>query len=101
MNVLWRTHQHLSLTVALHCVSPVIREGGMSADVIRLSEFRGDDSAVEKIDLVTAIDVAIRDLREVLLFWGSDRARERAQECADMLQDAMDHHRRLTHDPMV
>jgi hypothetical protein len=69
----------------------------MSAEIIRLSDFRVDDASVEEeIDLVTAIDVAIRDMREVLLFWGSDRARERVEECKDMLRQALaQHHGRL------
>jgi hypothetical protein len=36
-------------------------------------------------DIVTAIDVAIRDLREILQYWGTDAARARAQECERML----------------
>jgi hypothetical protein len=68
----------------------------MSAEIIRLNDFRVDDASDEEIDLVTAIDVAIRDLREVLLYWGSDKARERVQECGDMLRQAIDrHHGRL------
>jgi hypothetical protein len=27
------------------------------------------------------VDVAIRDLREILLCWGSETARQRAEEC--------------------
>lgn len=35
--------------------------------------------------MITAIDVAIRDLREILQYWGSEGARARAHECEQML----------------
>lgn len=60
----------------------------MSAEILRLSDYRIDDGADDEIDLVTAVDVAIRDLREILLCWGSDIARERAQECELLLRRA-------------
>ena len=53
----------------------------MSAEIFSLSDYRMDDTADGEIDLVTAVDVAIRDLREILLCWGSEVARQRAQEC--------------------
>lgn len=46
-----------------------------------MSDYRIVDSADGDIDLATAVDVAIRDLREILSCWGSEAARERAQEC--------------------
>lgn len=60
----------------------------MSAEILRLSDYRVDDGAESEIDLVTAVDVAIRDLREILLCWGSDVARQRAEECELMLSRA-------------
>ena len=60
----------------------------MSAEILRLSDYRIDDGADDEIDLVTAVDVAIRDLREILLCWGSDIARQRAQECELLLHRA-------------
>ena len=60
----------------------------MSAEILNLSDYRTDDSADVDIDLVTAVDVAIRDLREILLCWGSDTAQQRAQECELMLSRA-------------
>ena len=57
----------------------------MSAEILRLSDYRIDDVADGEIDLVTAVDVAIRDLREILLCWGSEVARQRAEECELML----------------
>jgi hypothetical protein len=53
----------------------------VSAEIFSLSDYRMDDAADGEIDLVTAVDVAIRDLREILLCWGSEVARQRAQEC--------------------
>lgn len=60
----------------------------MSAEILKFSDYRVDDSADVEVDLVTAVDVAIRDLREILLCWGSDTAQERAQECELMLRRA-------------
>lgn len=60
----------------------------MSAKILCLSDYRVDDGGDGEIDLVTAVDVAIRDLREILLYWGSDVARQRAEECELMLRRA-------------
>jgi hypothetical protein len=60
----------------------------VSAEILQLSDYRMDDGAHVEIDLVTAVDVAIRDLREILLCWGSEMAQERAQECELMLRRA-------------
>jgi hypothetical protein len=60
----------------------------VSAEIVRLSDYRSDDGAECEIDLVTAVDVAIRDLREILLCWGSEAARQRAEECESMLRHA-------------
>jgi hypothetical protein len=60
----------------------------MSAKIISFSDYRIDDGADGEIDLATAVDVAIRDLREILLCWGSEVARQRAEECELMLRRA-------------
>ena len=60
----------------------------MSAEILRLSDYRREDEAGGEIDLATAVDVAIRDLREILLCWGSEIARQRAEECEAMLRCA-------------
>ena len=53
-----------------------------------LSDYRRDDGADGEIGLATAVDVAIRDLREILSCWGSELARQRAEECKSMLRRA-------------
>jgi hypothetical protein len=58
----------------------------VSAEILTLSDYRIDDCANDEIDLVTAVDVAIRDLHEILLCWGSEVARQRAEECELMLR---------------
>jgi len=60
----------------------------VSAKILKFSDYRRDDGADSEIDLVTAVDVAIRDLREILLCWGSEIARQRAQECELTLRRA-------------
>jgi hypothetical protein len=60
----------------------------VSAEILRLSDYRVDDGADCEIDLATAVDVAIRDLQEILLCWGSEKARQRAEECELVLRRA-------------
>jgi hypothetical protein len=60
----------------------------VSADILRLSDYRIDDGIEGEIDLPTAVDVAIRDLREILMCWGSENARQRAEECESTLRRA-------------
>ena len=60
----------------------------MSAKILKLSDYRADDGADGEIDLVTAVDAAIRDLREILLCRDSEVARQRAEECELMLRRA-------------
>ena len=60
----------------------------MSAQIIRLADFRTDPSEDAECDIVTAVDVAIRDLREILTYWGTEGARSRAVECEQMLTRA-------------
>jgi hypothetical protein len=52
----------------------------VSAEIFSLNDYRMDDAAAGEIDLVTAVDVVIWDLREILSCWGSEVARQRAQE---------------------
>jgi hypothetical protein len=65
----------------------------VSAEILNLSDYRVDDGADAEVDLVavdlaTAVDVAIRDLREILQSWGSEIAEERARECELTLRRA-------------
>ncbi len=60
----------------------------MSAKILKLSDYRIDNDTEGDIDLITAVDVAIRDLREILLCWGSEMARQRTEECELMLRRA-------------
>ena len=60
----------------------------MSAEIVELSDYRANQVADGEIDLATAVDVAIRDLREILSCWGSDVARQRAEECELTLRRA-------------
>jgi hypothetical protein len=60
----------------------------VSAEILRLSDYRVDDGADSEIDLATAVDVAIRDLHEILSCWGSEIGRQRAQECESTLRHA-------------
>jgi hypothetical protein len=61
----------------------------LSAEIIRLSDRKAARETALAIDLRTAIDVAIRDLREIHGCWGTDLARERLLECHDMLQEVL------------
>jgi hypothetical protein len=60
----------------------------VSAEILRLNDYRISDGVDSEIDLATAIDVALRDLREILACWGSEIARQRAEECESTLQRA-------------
>ena len=40
------------------------------------------------VDLITAVDVAIRDLRDVLRSRGEEPARQQAEECRELLERA-------------
>ncbi len=59
----------------------------MSAEIFRFSDYHFDNFADDEIGLEAAVDAAIRDLHEILLFWGTEAARRRAEECELMLRD--------------
>ena len=61
----------------------------LSAKIIRLSDHKVASETELAIDLRTAVDVAIRDLKEIQSCWGTDMARERLVECQDMLQKVL------------
>jgi hypothetical protein len=54
--------------------------------IARADRFADDSD----IDLFTAVDVAIRDLRDILAAWGEEPARLQAEECRKMLEQALD-----------
>ena len=60
----------------------------MSAEILKFSDYRINDVADSEIELATAVDIAIRDLREILACWGSEAARQRVQECELTLRRA-------------
>jgi hypothetical protein len=47
-----------------------------------------DDEDALDIDLITAVDVAIRDLRDIARALGEDTVREQAEACRRMLERA-------------
>ena len=60
----------------------------MSAEIIRLCDRRAATESNPEIDLRTAVDVAIRDLREIQDNWGTTLALERLVECRELLDTA-------------
>ncbi len=49
-----------------------------------------DEGETLDIDLLTAVDVAIRDLRDIARALGEDTVREQAEACRRMLERAFD-----------
>ena len=41
------------------------------------------------IDLVTAVDAAIRDLRDIVAAWGAESSLQQAEDCRRMLEQAL------------
>ena len=60
----------------------------MSAEIIRLCDRRAPAESGSEIDRRTAVDVAIRDLREIQDNWGTTLALERLVECRELLDTA-------------
>jgi hypothetical protein len=56
------------------------------AEIIPFPLPRDFSDELSGIDLLTAVDVAIRDLTEVLRRWGEESARQQASECLLMLE---------------
>jgi hypothetical protein len=57
------------------------------AEIIQFPrQFIGDEEV--EIDLLTAVDAAIRDLRDIAARWGEEAARLQAEECRQMLERA-------------
>jgi hypothetical protein len=51
--------------------------------------FQSRDDRQLDIDLLTAVDVAIRDLRDITQLWGEEAARIQLEECRRMLEAAL------------
>jgi hypothetical protein len=51
-------------------------------------ESRQQEEPLE-IDLVTAVDAAIRDLRDIVAAWGAASSLKQAEECRKMLEEAL------------
>jgi hypothetical protein len=54
-------------------------------------QFRSKADIAEEtgdVDLLTAVDAAIRDLRDIQDRWGEEEARLQAEECRQMLERA-------------
>ena len=52
-------------------------------------EGRHEVSEDLEIDLVTAVDAAIRDLRDIVAAWGAESSLRQAEECRKMLEQAL------------
>jgi hypothetical protein len=48
------------------------------------------EEGYSEIDLLTAVDAAIRDLRDIAERWGEEGARKLAEDCRRMLERAYD-----------
>ena len=58
------------------------------AEIIPFRPRLQHDEGEAEIDLLTAVDVAIRDLRDIARRWGDDGALKQAEECRLMLERA-------------
>ncbi|GGE37463.1 hypothetical protein GCM10007276_13590 [Agaricicola taiwanensis] len=56
--------------------------------VIEFPKQAAADQEDPQIDLMTAVDVAIRDLADVLRNWDTEEARRQARECRNTLLNA-------------
>jgi hypothetical protein len=68
---------------------PIRRQEISMAEIV---QFRSRAELAEEnpeIDLVTAVDTAIRDLRDILAGWGKEDLRLQADECRRMLERAL------------
>jgi hypothetical protein len=59
------------------------------AKIIQFPPRAGSDDEAPDIDLLTAVDVAIRDLREIAEHLGEEASRRQAEECRRMLERAL------------
>jgi hypothetical protein len=67
--------------------------GGERTRMAEIIQFRSKADIAEEsgdVDIFTAVDVAIRDLRDIAARCGEESARLQAEECRQMLQRAFD-----------
>jgi len=60
------------------------------AEIIQFRSKADIAEELGQVDLLTAVDVAIRDLREIAERCGEESARIQAEECRQMLERAFD-----------
>lgn len=58
------------------------------AEIIPFPTRKTIEEEIDEIDLLTAVDTAIRDLREISRRWGEESSRLQADECRMMLERA-------------
>jgi hypothetical protein len=59
------------------------------AEIVQFRSRADLDEEALDIDLVTAVDVAIRDLRDIVARWGEETSRLQAEDCREMLERAL------------
>ena len=59
------------------------------AEIVQFRSRADLDEEALDIDLVTAVDAAIRDLRDIVARWGEEASRLQAEECREMLERAL------------
>ena len=59
------------------------------AEIVQFRSRADLDEESLDIDLVTAVDAAIRDLRDIIAGWGEEASRLQAEECREMLERAL------------
>ena len=60
------------------------------AEIVKFRSRADLDEDALDIDLVTAVDAAIRDLRDIIAGWGEEASRQQADECRRMLERALE-----------
>jgi hypothetical protein len=60
------------------------------SDVIPFRSRNEQSYEETEIGLMTAVDAAIRDLRDIVQHWGEERSRIQADECRLMLERAFE-----------
>ena len=58
------------------------------ADIILFRRREEIEAADDDIDLLTAVDAAIRDLREISTRWEQEASKRQAADCLQMLERA-------------